>query len=297
MRAFAKVVELRGFAAAARALQLSTAMVSKHVAALEQRLGVQLLVRTTRRVAPTESGQRYHAHCTEILAAVDDAEREVGAQARAPVGCLRVTAPVELGNLHIAPLVPGMLRRHPGLNVALSFTNRVLDLVEEGVDVAVRVAPALDSNLRGRQITTSRLLLVATPGYLRRHGTPRAPHDLQRHATLSFALSLGAAWPFVRGEERLTLQMVPRLLSNSSEAVRTAACAGEGIALLPTFLAAADLEAGRLRTVLPQWSHGSLRIFALYPHRKAHPARLQAFIDVLLERFGDDPERDGFLAR
>jgi DNA-binding transcriptional LysR family regulator len=294
MRAFVRVADLGGFAAAGRDMGLSTAMVSKHVAALERRLGVPLLSRTTRRVSPTEAGRRFHAHCAEILAAVEEAEREVGAQGREPVGCLRVTAPVEFGNLHVAPLVPRLLARHPGLSVSLDFGNRVVDLVEEGVDAAIRIAPALDTSLRGRRITTSRLVLVGAPDYLERHGTPSSPDALHAHATLSFALSLGTGWPFERGDERRVIQVEPRLLSNSAEALRTAACAGEGIALLPTFLVAEDLLAGRLRPVLAEWSHGALGVWVVHPNRRTQPARLQAFIDALLERFGDDPRREGF---
>ena len=180
MRVFARVVELAGFAAAARDVGLSTAMVSKHVAALERRLGIALLARTTRRVVPTEAGQRFYAHCIEILRAVDEAELEAGAQALEPMGCLRITAPVELGQRHLAPLLAPLLRRHSQLSVWLDLSNRVVDLVEEGLDVAIRVAPALDTALRGRQVTSSRLLTVAAPSYLRRHGLPRTPDALAR---------------------------------------------------------------------------------------------------------------------
>lgn len=295
MRVFVKVVDLGGFAAAARAVGLSTAMVSKHVAALEQRLGVPLLTRSTRRVAPTEQGRRYHALCTDILQAVDEADREVSLQARQPVGCLRLTAPVEFGNLHVAPLLAGLMRRHPGLSVNLDLSNRVVDLVEEGLDVAVRIASGLDTSLRGRHVTSSRLLLAAAPRYLRRHGRPRDPAQLAGHALLSFALGPGTSWTFERDGVRQVLQVRPRFLSSSSEALRVAACAGQGIALLPTFLAAPQLASGELQPVLPDWQYGTLRIYALYPARRTQPARLRVFIDALVERFGDDPDSDGFL--
>lgn len=294
MRAFAKVVDLAGFAPAARALGISTPMVSKHVAALEARLGVPLLTRTTRRVAPTEAGQRFHTHCQEILAAVEEAEQEVSAQAASPVGCLRVTAPVEFGNLHIAPLLPALLRRHAGLTVSLDLSNRVVDLAEEGLDAAVRIAAALDSRLRGRHVASSRLVLVASPGYLKRRGTPKTPADLDRHATLSFALGPATAWPFTRAGTTLAHAVRPRLLSTSSEAVREACLQGEGVALLPTFLVGQHLAEGRLRTVLRDWEHGTLKVYVLYPDRRSHPARLRAFIDALVRRFGPDPQRDGF---
>lgn len=294
MRVFVKVVDLGGFAAAARAQGLSTTMVSKHVASLERRLGVTLLARTTRRVAPTEAGQRFHVRCLEILHAVDEAEQEVGAQALEPVGCLRITAPVEFGQRHLAPLLPSLLRRHPKLSVSLDLSNRVVDLVEEGLDVAIRVAPALDTALRGRQLTSSRLLLVASPAYLRRHGRPRSPQALVSHETLSFALGPGRRWTLLRDTERHEIDVSPRLLSTSSDALRTAAMEGAGIALLPTFLVDDALAGGLLRPVLPEWTIGVLKVYALHPNRRTHPARLRVFLDALATRFGSDPDADGF---
>lgn len=294
MRVFVRVVDLAGFAAAARTFDLSTAMVSKHVAALERRLGVPLLARTTRRVAPTEAGLRFHGHCVEILRAVDEAEQEVSAQAQEPVGCLRITAPVEFGQRHLAPLLPPLLRRHAQLSIYLDLSNRVVDLVEEGLDVAIRIAPALDTALRGRQVTTSRLLLVAAPAYLRRHGTPKSPEALVQHATLSFSLGPGRHWVLTRHGERRAIDVTPRLLATSSDAVREAALAGAGIAMLPTFLVDDALARGALRIVLPAWDIGTLRIYALHPNRRTHPARLRVFLDSLVERFGPDPDADGF---
>lgn len=295
MRAFVKVVDSGGFAAAARATGLSTAMVSKHVAALEKQLGVPLLTRTTRRVAATDAGRRYHALCTDILQAVDEADGEVSLQARQPVGCLRVTAPVEFGNLHVAPLVASLMTRHPDLSVNLDLTNRIVDLAEEGLDVALRIAAGFDTQLRGRHLTSSQLMLVASPSYLRRHGTPKTPEQLHGHATLCFAMGPGPAWPMERAGQKQVLQVRPRFTSSSSEALRQAALAGQGIAFLPTFLAGPHLASGELERVLGDWSHGMLKVYALYPARRSQPARLRAFIDLLVERFGDDPSQDGFV--
>lgn len=297
MTVFSKVVELAGFAAAGRSVGISTAMVSKHVAALEKRLGVPLLTRTTRRVSPTEEGSRYHARCLEILQLLTDAESEISMQSREPGGCLRVTAPVEFGNLHIAPLIPVLLRKHPGLSVSMNFSNRVVDLAEEGLDVAVRIAADMDTSLRGRHIASSDLLLVASPQYLERYGSPRKPKDLVRHSLLSFSIGPGSNWPFIRGAERFTLPVQPRLLSTSSEALRTAACAGEGIALLPTFLVGEALARKRLVCVMPAWRHTALKIYVLYPNRRIQPARLRVFIDALVGRFGETPDRDCFAPR
>ena len=262
---------------------------------LEARLGVALLARTTRRVSTTEAGRRFYLRCQEILLAVEEAQREAGEEGQQAVGCLRITAPVELGNLHIAPLVPSLLLRHPRLTVALDFSNRIVDLVEEGFDVAIRVAPHLDSALRGRQLATSRLVLVASPGYLSRQGAPRTPDELASHQTLSFALSMGREWSFLTPGNERVVTVTPKLMSSSSDAVRTAVLLDAGIAMLPTFLVADDLASGRLQQVLPEVTLAALKIFVVHPHRRTQPARLRAFMDALTERFGQDPLSDVFM--
>jgi DNA-binding transcriptional LysR family regulator len=226
---------------------------------------------------------------------VEEAQREAGQEGQEAVGCLRVTAPVELGNLHIAPLVPSLLLRHPHMTVALDFSNRVVDLVEEGFDVAIRVAPSLDTALRGRQLATSRLVLVASPGYLSMHTAPRTPDDLLSHHTLSFALSMGREWSFLTPGQERVITVKPKLMSSSSDAVRTAALGHAGIAMLPTFLVGDDLASGRLHQVLPDASLAALKIFVVHPHRRTQPARLRAFIEALTDRFGHDPVDDVFM--
>jgi len=294
MRAFVRVVDLSGFAAAARSLGISTAMVSKHVAHLERRLRISLLTRTTRRVAPTEAGARYHAHCIEVLRAVDEADRVAGRHAEAPSGTLRVTAPTELGDVHIAPMVAPLLAAWPELSIELRFSNRVVDLVEEGVDVAVRVAPRLDTALAGRRLATSRLLPVASPAYLRRQGMPRRPADLQQHVALRFAFGAFRGWPFTRDGATELIDPVVRLQSSSAEALRRAARDGAGIALLPTFIAGDDLDAGTLVPLLTDWHVGELGVHAVFAQRRYHPARLRVFIDALVAHFGADPQADPF---
>ncbi|WP_119153290.1 LysR family transcriptional regulator [Caldimonas tepidiphila] len=294
MRAFVRVIDLAGFAAAARSLRLSPAMVSKHIAHLERRLGVSLLTRTTRRVTPTEAGTRYHAHCVELLRALDEAESQVGRQAQAPSGTLRVTAPVEFGQQHIAPLVAPLLAAHPELSIALDFTNRVVDLADEGVDVAVRVSARLDTALAGRRLASSRLLVVASPDYLSRHGMPDSPDALARHEALCFAVGGWDSWPFSREGRPQHVKVRGRVRSTSSEALRVAACQGAGITLLPTFQIGADLRRGALVPVLTDWECGTLGVHVLYPQRRHHPARLRVFVEALSQRFGDDPRADPF---
>lgn len=294
MRVFTRVVELESFARAARSEDISPAMVSKHVAALEARLGVSLLVRTTRRVRATDAGAAFAERCAEALRAAEAAVSTVQTASRAVDGKLRITAPIEFGNMHIAPLLPAIRREHPGLQISMLSSNRVIDLVEEGVDVAVRIAERLDTRLAGRQIAVSRLMLVCSPAYLGESGPVRQPKDVLKHPTLCFSVGHRDTWTFKRRDEDLRIKLSPALQSTSSEGLRQCALAGGGIALLPSFLVGEDVRAGRLKRVLPGWDTGTLKIYALYPQRKHHPARLRVFIDALVGSLGDVPDRDPF---
>lgn len=294
MQAFTQVAELSSFAAAARKLGMSPAMVTKHIAHLERLLNVTLLTRSTRKVSLTEAGAKYLNHCIEVLRLVAAASDQIAHQTDTPSGTLRVTAPVELGNRHIAPLIPQLITAHPQLCIQLDFSNRVVDLIEEGMDVAVRVAAKLDTALSGRQLASSRLVPVAAPSYLAQRGTPKKPEDLISHDALVFGVGDWAAWKYTNSRQAGTIAVAPRMHSTSSEALRVAALEGAGISLLPTFLVGDDLCAGRLQPLLTRWNFGALGIHALYPQRRYHPARLRAFIDLLVAHFGGDPRCDPF---
>lgn len=294
MQAFTQVAELSSFAAAARKLGMSPAMVTKHIAHLERLLNVTLLTRSTRKVSLTEAGAKYLHHCIEVLRLVAAASDQIAHQTDTPSGTLRVTAPVELGNRHIAPLIPQLITTHPQLCIQLDFSNRVVDLIEEGMDVAVRVAAKLDTALSGRQLASSRLVPVAAPSYLAQRGTPKKPEDLISHDALVFGVGDWAAWKYTNSRQAGTITVAPRMHSTSSEALRVAALEGAGISLLPTFLVGDDLRAGRLQPLLTRWNFGALGIHALYPQRRYHPARLRAFIDLLVAHFGGDPRCDPF---
>lgn len=294
MQAFTQVAELSSFAAAARKLGMSPAMVTKHITHLERLLNVTLLTRSTRKVSLTEAGAKYLHHCIEVLRLVAAASDQIAHQTDTPSGTLRVTAPVELGNRHIAPLIPQLITTHPQLCIQLDFSNRVVDLIEEGMDVAVRVAAKLDTALSGRQLASSRLVPVAAPSYLAQRGTPKKPEDLTSHDALVFGVGNWAAWKYTSSRQAGTITVAPRLHSTSSEALRVAALEGAGVSLLPTFLVGDDLRAGRLQPLLTRWNFGALGIHALYPQRRYHPARLRAFIDLLVAHFGGDPRCDPF---
>ncbi len=294
MRAFVCVCELGSFSGAARRMELSPAMVTKHVAHLEARLGVALLTRTTRRVSMTEAGAAYHRQCVEVLRLVEEADDEVGRQRSRPSGTLRVSAPVELGNRHLAPLVAPLLAANPDMSVQFDFTNRVVDLAEEGMDVAVRVSPRQDSALAGRQVAMSRLVPVGAPSCFRRQRLPRVPDDLGSYPALVFGFGDWSRWPCARGSAEASVAMGARMRSTSSEALRLAALDGAGVSLLPTFLVDQDLRDGRLLALLTDWDFGHLHIHVLYPQRRHRPARVRAFVGALLERFGGDPSGDPF---
>lgn len=293
MRAFARVVELGGFTAAARSLNISPAMVTKHIAHLEDRVGARLLNRTTRQVRPTDAGQDYLERCLALLAGIEEAESIAGAATRAPKGTLRVTAPVEFGNAHLAPLVTPFMQRYPDITLALDFTNRLVDLVQEGYDVAIRIAQTLDTGLIGRRLATSRFHVVASPAYLERHGRPPTPQAVAEHACLTFGLpTLWSEWPFARDGATTKVRIESRLISTSSEALRRAACEGAGISWLPTFVCGGDLRSGALISLFPAYDIGALGIYALYPHRQFLPVRTRAFLDFLAQQIGSDPDLD-----
>ncbi|PKR87785.1 LysR family transcriptional regulator [Pleomorphomonas diazotrophica] len=295
MRVFARVVELGGLAAAARALGLSPAMVAKHVNSLEERTGARLLDRTTRLVRPTVSGHAYYERILAILDALDDADAEAGADTAVPRGRLRLTAPAELGQEHVAPIIIDFMELYPNVSIASDFTNRQVDLVQEGFDLAVRVASSLDTGLIGRKLATSRFFVVASPGLVAKTGLPETPEALARLPTLTFAVPAPRLLWTWDGPDKGQVRIAPRLVSSSSEALRMAARRGVGFTWLPSFVCGRDLAAGDLVPVMTDRNWGSLSVYALYPHRRFVPNRLRLFLDLIAERFGGDPDGDPWL--
>jgi DNA-binding transcriptional LysR family regulator len=280
---FVKVVELAGISAAARATGLAKSSVSREIARLEARLGVRLLQRSTRALKLTEAGAEYYARCVAIVAEAQAAERAVSQAARAPRGLLRVTATVGFGTHYLAPLVIEYMAAHPEVRLELHLLDRRVNLIEEGFDLAIRMGALEDSTLTARRLGTVERALCAHPDYLARRGVPRLPEDLRRHACLS-----------IDAEQRQwtlggTTVTVPwHLACNHVEVVREAALAGAGLALLPRFLVAADLAAGRLVQVLPGARPKPTTFYALYPYGRQLPLSARLFLDMLLRRFGPD---------
>lgn len=291
MRTFRRVVELGGFSAAARDLDLSNAGVSKHVKDLERALGTALLVRTTRKVAATEAGRAYYDRCVRILDEVEEAELALTALNAAPRGRLRVNAPMSFGLLHVAPLIAAFHERCPEVRLDLSLNDRRVDLVHEGFDVGLRIRARLeDTSLVARRICAIRTALVAAPAYLDRHGVPASPGDLVDHVLLAYSLNEDPdRWRFRRGAETAEIEIVPKVLANSGIALKAPVLAGVGLTLTPTFTVGDELRAGRLKRVLPDWETPDYALFAMYPPSRHLAPKVRAFVDFVSESFRAPP--------
>jgi DNA-binding transcriptional LysR family regulator len=293
MRAFLRVVQAGGFSKAAARLDISPAMVTKHVSSLEERLGVRLLNRTTRQVSLTEAGAAYYEHCSRIVGELDDVEAAVGASTRAPRGTLRITAGVDMGE-ELAPLIFEFMRTQPEVEPEVVLENRFVDLVEERFDVGIRGAVHLpESSLIVRPLAHSRLILCAAPAYLAEHGAPRMPEDLERHRFLPMIHPLLRDELMLRrdGDKRI-VPIKPVMRSNSTRLLRDACIAGAGILLLTTISAWREIAAGRLTTVLDDWRTVNIGLSAVFPHRRHLAGKVRTFVDFLAERLGGDAARD-----
>jgi len=298
MKVFGTIVETGSFASAARRLNLSRAVVTKHVAALEDRLGVRLLERTTRKLSVTEAGAHYYSRSTQILSDVEDAEREAAQATIVPRGTLRVSAPHTFATMHIAPYLAEFRERFPEVTLEMTLSDRFVDLLDEGFDLAIRIADGLpESSLVARRLAVCRFVVCGAPTYFARHGEPRVPDDLAKHPCLGYTLSAREhSWVFVcPHDQRHVVNVTGPLRSNSGDLLREAAVSGAGVMLLPTFYVGKDLERGRLRPVLTDYRMQDYGIYAVYPSRKHLTAKVKAFIDFLVERYGPEPYWDEWL--
>lgn len=293
---FSRVVEAGSCSAAARRLGTSKSAVSRQLMRLEDRLGAQLLQRTTRRLSLTEAGRVFHEHCARILREVEAAELAVSHAQRAPRGVLRVNAPMSFGQLAIAPALPAFASQHPELSVDLVLDDARVDAVDGGFDVTIRVADRLsDSSAIARRVAPARIVVCAAPCYVQRHEAPRTPADLASHECLVY--SHRDRWRFrsAAGEEWVTVS--GRLRANNGDVLRTAALAGLGLAQLPSFIVAADLASGALEVVLEEYEARPASIWALYSSTRHLSTKVRTFVDFLAERFAGDgaagPRRSG----
>jgi DNA-binding transcriptional LysR family regulator len=293
MGIFAKVVAAGSLSAAARELGLSTAVVSRRLAALESRLGVRLINRTTRSLHLTDEGARYHDACARLLAEIEEADAQVSAGRAEPRGPLRVALPAAFGHLHVAPLIPRFAARYPNVQVGLSLSDRNVNVIEEGFDLAVRIADLADSSLAARKLAPNRRVVCASPEYLRRNGTPPTPQDLVGHNCLT-TNDFTMTWDYKDPEgEAGTVRVAGRYACDNWEVLREWALAGLGIALKSTWDVRQQLEDGSLVALFPGYTFASdVAIYAVYPHPRFLPAKTRAFIEFLADSFGPEPYWD-----
>lgn len=293
MAVFARVVEERSFTQAAGALGRSKSAVSKAVSQLEDRLGARLLNRTTRRLSLTEAGTAYYESAARILAEAAEADSAVSALQDEPRGTLRINAPMSFGQRHLAPAIGAFLERYPELRLDITLNDRIIDLVGEGYDVAVRIAALPDSSLIAAKLAPNRRLVCASPDYLARAGTPRHPQDLRRHNCFGYTYqATGNNWRFVGPEGPVTVRVTGTLSANNGEILKAAMRQGLGLGLVPSFSVTDELKSGELVAVLPDYSDTETSVYAVYPHSRHLSAKVRAFVDFLRDRFGPEPYWD-----
>lgn len=287
VRAFAKVVELGSFARAADRLSASTSAVSRQVADLEAHLDVRLLNRTTRKLSLTEAGQAFYERSVQLLADLEEAESSVRAAAVSPQGTLRLTCGVSFGARYLAPAIAVFGARHPQLLFDLDLSDRVVDLVEEGFDLAIRIGTVGRQGLVSRRIGWTHAVCCASPAYLSRRGTPASPEDLAQHECLTYTHApVPNTWSFTsRDGQSHSVRIVPRHRANNGRMLAELAVAGMGVVFEPDFIVAPEVDAGRLVLLLPDYEPARGPISAVYPSRRHLSAKVRGFVDFLAERF------------
>ena len=291
MSVFAGVVEVQSFSAAARRLGLSKSAVSKHVSRLEDRLNVRLLNRTTRRLSLTEAGEAFFQHCTRVVAAAEEAEAAMTRLHAEPRGVIRLNAPMDFGRLHVVPLLPDFFVRYPEVSLDMTLNDRLVDLVEEGYDLAIRVGRLSDSTLVARKLAPMRGAICASLDYLARHGTPEQPADLAAHNCMTYSYARTQdVWPLTGADGcLLNVKVTGTLRTNNGGALREALLAGLGVGMLPSFIVGSDLHDGRLREVMHPFAGLAGAVYAIYPQGRHLPAKVRVLIDFLAERLGPAP--------
>lgn len=289
MTVFARVAETGGFAEAARRLNMSPPAVTRAVAALEEALGTRLLVRTTRSVKLTETGERYLDDCRRILAELAQAEAAASGSYSAPIGMLTVSAPVLFGRMHVLPILTEFLERHPKVVGRAMFVDRMTSLVEEGVDVAVRIGHLPDASYAATRVGSTRRVVCGAPGYLQRHGAPEKPADLTQHRIISLTAAWsGREWRFGRDGE-IVVPVDPAMFCNTTDAAIAAAVSGFGLTRVLAYQIEPQLRSGALRAVLEEFQEAPLPVHVAHAERRHAPAKVRAFVDLAVERLRSDP--------
>lgn len=285
LRTFVAVVQAQGFAPAGKRLGIAKSAISRRVTDLEDRLGTRLLNRTTRQLSPTPAGSELYQRGIRLLADFQEAEDAVSKGSNEPAGRLRVSAPASFGSQCLGQIIPEFMNRFPRLQIELELEDRLIDLVANGFDVAVRISRLKDSSLIARKIVTIRHVICGSPEYLRRQGRPKAPKDLRDHTILRYS-SVDDSWKFTSGE---TLSPTSTFLCNNGDTLREAAIAGGGLAYLPTFVVHEAVADGRLEICLSGFEKDPISLYAVYPTTRHLSVKIRVFTDFLVEKFGADP--------
>jgi len=299
MRTFRTVVETGGFSAAARRLGLSKAAVSKQVAELEAHFGTALLQRTTRRLNATDAGRRYFENCVRLLDEISEVEAEVRNSQAEPSGRLRVSAPINFGNEVLGPVISAIAQRYPRLEIQIELSDRFVDLIEEGFDVALRIRTNLpDSSLIVRRVSAITRSVCAAPSYLKRMGTPKTPEDLKNHACLIYALSTSPFdWKFSAGNKTVAVRVNGSIQSNNGQFLMSFLHAGMGIALLPDFTVGEDIRSGKLKRILENYPVEPHDLYLVYPANRHQSPKLRAFMDMAAQHLSGQCDRAANLQR
>jgi len=285
MRVFVQVVDAGSFIGAAEPLEMSKAAVSRYVAELEARLGLRLLNRTTRKISLNEEGELFYQRCKDILGSVDAAEAELTSRTGEAVGLLRVSAPVSFGILHLANAWAEFKARHPKVSFDVTLSDRVVDIVEDGFDLAVRISRLQNSSLVSRRLASTRMVACASPQYLAKRGMPKHPSEFASHSIIAYSLwATHDEWEFEGPQGQVKVRTSPCIRTNSGDICRASALAHEGIILQPTFLVGPDLESGALVELCPEYRAMEFGIYAVYGSRKHMAPKVRLLIDFLAER-------------
>lgn len=288
MRTFVAVVDAGSFVGATAVLEMSKPAVSRYLGELEARLGVRLLHRTTRKLSLTAEGEVFYARCQELLNGLNEAEAEITSRSGEATGTIRINAPVSFGISHLAFLWGDFRARYPKVSLDLTLSDRVVDLVEEGYDLAIRIARMPSSSLISRKLASTRMVLCASPTYLTRAGALKHPADLARHAVLAYSYwSTRDEWEFTGPDGPVAVKTTPCIRTNNGDTCRAGALQHQGVILQPTFMVGEDLQSGALIEVLPEYRSIELGIYAVYPSRKQLPPKVRAMIDFLVGAFGE----------
>lgn len=293
MSVFVKVADCGSLTAAAVALDISNPSVTRHLADLEGHLGARLFNRSTRRLSLTETGAAFLERSKQLLYDLEEATSAANSSTASPGGILRINAPISFAVSHLARVLPHYSERYPKISLDVSLSDRVVNLVEEGYDLAIRIGRIQDSSLVARKIAPVRLLLCAAPAYLERHGTPLVPGELQPHHCLSYSYAATPdEWQFEHAGKQHVVRIKGPMHANNGDLLREAALAGMGIILQPSFIVGDDIRSHKLISLLPGYTAAMTHIYAVYPSRQHLSAKVRTFVDYLVEQFGDNPYWD-----